>query len=339
MLRDETRAIMASTTRARSDDSSTLATVIVNFRTAALTAQVVEALLSEIQEIDGQVVVVDNDSGDGSFEHLAETARARGWDERVAVIRSDRNGGFGYGINVGVRHALSSPRPPRFVYVLNPDAFPQRDAVRALVDTFEADPRIGIAGSHIHAAEGDERVGAFRFPTLFSEFESTINFGPVSRLLRRWMISDELPTQTCEVDWVSGTSFMVRREVFESIGLFDDGFFLYFEEIDFCKRSKGSGFKNVFVPRSAIRHIGSVSTQMHKNDRPMPEYWFASRRRYFTKHHGAAYTALCDALWIAGSSLARVKRQIQGEKDPSKPRMLRDFIRYNVPRSLGRSLP
>jgi GT2 family glycosyltransferase len=318
------------------EPSSTLATVIVNFRTAEMTAQVVDTLLPEVAEIDGEVVVVDNDSGDGSYERLVELAGARGWSERVIIVRSDRNGGFGYGINVGVRRALASARPPRFVYVLNPDAFPERGAVQALMDTLTADPSIGIAGSHIHAAEGGERVGAFRFPTLFSEFEGTINFGPVSRFLRRWTVSGELPVETAEVDWVSGTSFMIRREVFDAIGLFDEGFFLYFEEIDFCKRAKGGGFKNVFVPRSAIRHIGSVSTQMHKRDRPMPEYWFASRRRYFTKHHGPAYTALCDALWIAGFSLGRVKRRVRGEQDPSKPRMLRDFIRYNVPRALGR---
>jgi N-acetylglucosaminyl-diphospho-decaprenol L-rhamnosyltransferase len=317
-------------------ESSTLATVIVNFRTPELTAQVVDALLPEIDGIDGQVFVVENDSGDDSFERLTEAARARNWGERAVVVRSDRNGGFGYGINVGVRRALASPRPPRFVYVLNPDAFPEAGAVRALIEVLESDPRIGIAGSNIQDAGSAERAGAFRFPTAFSEFEGTLNLGVVSRVLRRWVVSGTMPTETAEVDWISGASFMVRREVFDAIGLFDDGFFLYFEEIDFCKRARDEGFKNVFVPHSAIRHIGSVSTHMNKNDRPMPEYWFASRRRYFTKHHGHAYAALCDALWIAGFSLARLKRRITGEEDRSKPRMLRDFIRYNVPRSIGR---
>ena len=93
------------------------------------------------------------------------------------------------------------------------------------------------------------------------------------------------------------------------------------------------------VPRSSVRHIGAVSTQMERNDRPMPEYWFASRRRYFTKHHGPAYAAVCDALWIAGFSLSRVKLRLQGRTDDAKPHMLRDFIRYNLPRSLGLRTP
>jgi N-acetylglucosaminyl-diphospho-decaprenol L-rhamnosyltransferase len=314
---------------------STLATVIVNFRTADLTVRAVEALLPEIDGIDGEVYVVDNDSGDGSFERLSEAVESRQWSGRVSVIRSERNGGFGYGVNLGVRRALQSPRPPRYVYVLNSDAFPDPNAVRELIAVLDRRPEIGIVGSDVRAIVGENRVGAFRFPTLFSEFEGTIKLGPVSRLLQRWIVAGPTPVESREVDWVSGTSFMVRREVFETVGLFDDGFFLYFEEIDFCKRTRDRGFKNVFVPQSSVRHIGAVSTQMERNDRPMPEYWFASRRRYFTKHHGPAYAAICDALWIAGFSLARVKLRLQGRTDDAKPHMLRDFIRYNVPRSLG----
>lgn len=316
-------------------DHSTLATVIVNFRTADLTLRAVEALLPEIDGIDGEVYVVDNDSGDGSFERLSEEVESRQWSGRVSVVRSERNGGFGYGVNLGVRRTLQSPRPPRYIYVLNSDAFPNPNAVRELIAVLEQRPEIGIVGSDVRAMVGENRVGAFRFPTLFSEFEGTIKLGPVSRLLQRWIVSAPAPTESREVDWVSGTSFMVRREVFETVGLFDDGFFLYFEEIDFCKRTRDRGFKNVFVPRSSVRHIGAVSTQMENNDRPMPEYWFASRRRYFTKHHGSAYAAVCDALWIAGFSLARLKLKLQRRTDDAKPHMLRDFIRYNVPRSLG----
>jgi len=326
---------MTLPTTAAAADQSTLATVVVNYRTPEVTLRSVEALLREIDGIDGDVYLVDNDSKDGSFERMSEVVQARGWGDRVSVIRSDRNGGFGYGINVGVRQALQSARPPRYVYVLNPDAFPDPDAVRQLVAALDQRPEIGIAGSYIQEIDGPDRVGGFRFPTVFSEFEGTIKFGLVSRLLKRWIIPEPILTDMMEVDWVSGTSFMVRREVFERVGLFDDGFFLYFEEIDFCKRARDGGFKNLFVPRSSIRHIGSVSTQMDKKDRPMPEYWFASRRRYFTKHHGAAYTAACDALWIAGFSLGRIKMKLQGRTDNAKPHMLRDFIRYNVPRSLG----
>jgi N-acetylglucosaminyl-diphospho-decaprenol L-rhamnosyltransferase len=315
--------------------SSTLATVIVNFRTADLTLRAVEALLSEIDGVDGEVYVVDNDSGDESFERLSEAVESRQWSGRVSVLRSDHNGGFGYGVNAGVRRALQSPRPPRYIYVLISDGFPNRKrGARA------------HCGSRSTTRDRDRRKRSssdrrrtprrgFRFPTLFSEFEGTINLGPVSRLLRRWIVSRPPPAESREVDWVSGTSFMVRREVFDTVGLFDDGFFLYFEEIDFCKRARNRGFKSVFVPQSSVQHIGAVSTQMERNDRPMPEYWFASRRRYFTKHHGPTYAAVCDALWITGFSVARVRLKLRGRTDDAKPHMLRDFIKFNVPRSLG----
>src|SRR5437667_4349667 len=172
---------------------STLATISVDFRTADLTVQVVEALLPEIEGIDGEVYIVDNDSGDGSFERLTEAVESRQWSGRVSVVRSEHNGGFGYGINVGVRRALQSPRPPRYFHLLNSVAFLERNAVRELIAALDGAPEVGIVGSNVRAIAGEKRVGAFRFPTLFSEFEGTINFGPVSRLLRRWVLSVPLP--------------------------------------------------------------------------------------------------------------------------------------------------
>ena len=316
-----------------------LVVVIVNFRTADLTMQVVRAVLGEIFDMAARVMVVDNDSQDGSFEQLSKAVVAEGLSARVTVVLSDRNGGFGHGINVAVRRCLELPDAPSYFYVLNPDAFPDPGAVRRLVDCLDENPDVGIAGSHIRSTDGRDEIGGFRFPSVLSELETTMRLGPMTRLLRRWVVPLPSPEQARDVDWVSGVSMMIRKEVFETVGLFDEGFFLYFEEIDFCRRVRQGRFRATYVAESKIRHIGSVSTGMGDVHRPMPAYWFASRRRYFQKHHGRAYVAACDVLFTIGFSLWRVRRKIQGKPDTDKPHMLRDFIRYNFPRWLAREEP
>jgi GT2 family glycosyltransferase len=221
---------------------------------------------------------------------------------------------------------------------LNSDAFPDPGAVDRLLEHLDRHPEVGIAGSYVHGMDGEQQGPAFRFPTFFSEFESTMRFGPVTWLLKPWAIAHD-PGRDCEVDWVSGASLMVRREVFETVGLFDEGFFLYYEEIDFCHRTRKAGFSIAYVASSTISHVGSVSTGMQDVQRPMPEYWFASRRRYFQKHRGSAYLAACDLVWTTGFSLWRIRRKIQRKSDTDRPGMLRDFVRYNFPRSFAGKRP
>jgi N-acetylglucosaminyl-diphospho-decaprenol L-rhamnosyltransferase len=313
-----------------------LVVIIVNYRTADLTLQVVRAVLAEIVDIAARVIVVDNDSQDGSFERLSQAVAAEDLSARVLVLASDKNGGFGHGINVAVRRGLELPERASYFYVLNPDAFPDPGAVRRLVDCLDENPEVGIAGSYIRSTDGRIEIGGFRFPSVFSEFETTMQLGPVTRLLRPWVVSLPNPEQARDVDWVSGVSMMIRREVFETVGLFDEGFFLYFEEIDFCRRVRQGGYTATYVASSKISHIGSVSTGMGDVRRPMPAYWFESRRRYFRKHHGPLYLAACDVLWTVGFSLWRLRRRIQRKPDADKPHMLRDFIRYNFPRSFAK---
>ena len=110
-----------------------------------------------------------------------------------------------------------------------------------------------------------------------------------------------------EVDWVSGVSMLFRSEVFSTAGLFDERFFLYFEEIDLAFRIRESGWKVYFVSDAAVDHVGGLSTGLGDKTRRMPKYWFESRRRYFVKHHGRLYAAACDAAWICGHAIFKAK--------------------------------
>lgn len=312
-----------------------VAVVIVNYRTAEATIKGVTELLPELAPIpDAQVVIVDNRSGDGSLERLREAFCRPVAGAAVVVVDAEHNGGYGFGINVGVRAAMRAARPPRYIYVLNPDAVAEPGSLARLLAFMDAHPEAGLVGSTIRGPEGEVQGQAFRFPSVWSELESNARLGPISRLLERHIVSLR-PPGTTEVDWVPGTSMLVRTEVFTQGGWFDHGFFLYFEEIDFARRLKGAGWKVFYVADAPITHIGSLATGMADQTRRMPRYWFESRRRYLVKHHGALYAAAADLAWLAGHAIYQLKSSLGSEKDtPTRPGIGRDFVKFGLEQAL-----
>ena len=302
----------------------TVLTVILNYKTAAMTLQSVNAALAAMQEIKGEVVVVDNYSQDGSFEALQAQVPAD-----VRVIQSGHNGGFGAGNNVGIRAGLSDGGRPDYVYVLNSDAFPDVDAIRHLLDTLEQNPSAGFAGSYIHGDDGIPHLTTFRFPSIASEFEGAIRFGPVSRLLARYAVPVPIPATTTPVDWVAGASLLMRRSVLDQIGLFDETFFLYFEETDLCRRAQNAGYKIIYVRESEVTHIGSMSTGMKEWDR-VPGYWFDSRWHYFVKNHGRIYATCATLAHLTGGLLHRLRCLLTGKRPADPPHFLRTLFWHDL---------
>ena len=311
-------------------------TILINYKTPDMTLESLEAFMREMGDRPGVfVTLVDNASGDDSVEKLSKEIRRRGWDDRVALVESERNGGFAYGVNVGVGAQPPTGRPD-FVYLLNSDAFPDPKAVDVLLDFLTQNPEIGIAGSYIYGSDGAPHVTAFRFPSLWSEFEGAMRLGLLTRILATRRVSIEpMPTENTRVDWLAGASMLIRSEVLDEVGLFDDTFFLYYEETDFCRRALNAGWETWYLPASRVVHIGSVSTGMKNLDQPMPQYWFDSRAHYLRKNHGAGYLALANLLWVIGFSIFRVRCVLQRKTDQGRPRMLRDFVRSMFGRSIA----
>lgn len=304
-----------------------LAVVLLNWRTPDMTLRALESTLTALREVDGdwRVLIVDNDSGDGSEEKLR---RAVEGTDRVEVVQSGRNGGFGAGNNFGMRYALSS-EPPEYFYILNSDAFPASNAIRLLAEYLDTHADVGIVGSYIHGEDGEPHVTAFRFPTLQSEIEGSLRLGAVTRALREFEVPLGVPDETRDVDWLAGASMMVRRSVIEEIGFFDESFFLYFEETDLCRRAQQAGYRVVYVRESEVAHIGSASTGM-KTWTKVPEYWFDSRRHYFLKNHGRAYLAAATAARLGGSALWQLRRRLQRKPDEDPPGFLSGLLRHSV---------
>jgi GT2 family glycosyltransferase len=136
-----------------------------------------------------------------------------------------------------------------------------------------------------------------------------------------------------KTDWLNGASLMIRREVFDSIGLLDESFFLYYEETDFCRRAQRAGWSCWFVPPSRVIHLEGQSTGAtgaSAKHQPVPDYWFASRRRYFRKHHGPGYEFLTNLVHAGSHALWRVRKWLQFKEDQDPPHYLRDFWRKTM---------
>jgi GT2 family glycosyltransferase len=125
---------------------------------------------------------------------------------------------------------------------------------------------------------------------------------------------------------------IIRREVFADIGLMDAGYFLYFEEVDFCLNAQRAGWTCWYVPESRVMHfVGKSSgiTNVPEDRTRRPRYWFESRQRYFVKNHGRLYAWCANAAWAAGFVIWRVRRLVQGKPDNDPPHMLWDFVRFS----------
>jgi len=301
-----------------------LLTIVLNYCTPEMSLEAVEAALRAMQGLDGEVNLVDNDSADGSYEKLVAGVAEHGWEDRVRVLQAGQNGGFGAGNNFGIRAGLRDGSRPDLVYILNSDAFPAPDAIRHLMAALEADPKAGFAGSYIHGPSGEAHMTAFRFPSITSEFEGAVRLGLISRWLGKYAVPRPLPIQTEQVDWLAGASILMRQDLLDEIGLFDEKYFLYFEETDLCLRAHRAGRHVLYVRASEVAHIGGVSTGMKRWKR-VPEYWYDSRLYYFTKNHGQLYALAATAAHVSGGLLWRLRRVIQRKPRVEPPQYLRNL--------------
>jgi len=275
--------------------------VIVNYRTAELTINSLRSLSEQVADLGGgRVVVVDSDSGDGSVEKLTAAIEREGWSGWADVMPLDRNGGFAYGNNVGIRAALTSADHVDYVMLLNPDTIVREGALKALVEFMGGHPHAGIAGSLLENAEGGVECSAHRTHSPLSELDAGARLGMLSRLLRRYVVSECPAVEAHRCDWVSGASLIVRREVIEQVGLMDDGYFLYFEEVDFCRRAQQTGWECWYVPDSRVMHLEGASTGIRATAKRRAKYWYDSRRRFFVKHYGITGLVAADVLWAIG---------------------------------------
>ena len=313
--------------------TSRLAVVVVNYKSAPLAVNCLRSLLPEIARVPGtRVVLVDNASGDGSVEQLSAAIEAEGWGTWASLIVAPNNRGFSAGNNIALRKLLLEPAPADWYLLLNPDTVVHPGALEALLECTKKGQRVGIVGACLENLDGTPQNSAFRFPSVASEFDRGLRLGMVSRLLARWAVVVPQPSAACLVDWVSGACLLVRREVLDTVGLLDEMFFLYYEEVDLCWRASRHGWECWHEPESRVVHLFGQSTGLDPSDqvRRLPPFVFESRHRFFVKNFGFCRALLADFAWLSGHLGWRIRMRLLGRPVRVAPNLVQDFVRHST---------
>jgi GT2 family glycosyltransferase len=257
-----------------------LSVVIVNWNVCDLLQRCVESVLSSQRSITTEIIVVDNASTDGSVGML------RAEFPQTILIRNPENRGFPAANNQGIAAAQG-----RYVLLLNPDTEVLADALDTLVQYMDAHPDVGLVGPQLLYPDGQVQSSRRRYPTLATLFfESTWleSLAPRS-LLRRYYVLDQPDDAVLDVDWVTGAAMLARREVIQQVGGMDERFFMYSEELDWCRRIKAAGWRVVYHPAVRITHYEGKSSEQAVPARHVN--FQRSKIHYARKYHGPRVAA------------------------------------------------
>ncbi|MCA9510045.1 MAG: glycosyltransferase family 2 protein, partial [Myxococcales bacterium] len=264
------------------------AVVVVNYRTPDLARAAVESALAQIDRRRDRIVLVDNASGDDSLARLRGAASEAGWGAAVEIVASPRNGGFAAGNELG----LARVRCERAL-LLNSDARLEPGALDALHAALDARPDVGIAGPRIVDGDGRLQQSAFRYRTPLGELVESVDLGWLRRLLRPHdpLLSPSVDRPSDAPEWLSFACVLVRAEVFARVGPLDDGYFLYFEDLDFCRRAREAGWRLLYEPAAVVVHDEGRSSSTPVGSptaAARPAYYYEARARYFARFYGRA---------------------------------------------------
>ncbi|MDN4630833.1 glycosyltransferase family 2 protein [Sphingomonas sp. PsM26] len=312
-----------------------VAVIIVNYRTPDLALAAARALMPDRADNPGlRVVIVDGGSGDTSAEVIRAGVADPALSDWVELLALPINGGFGWANNQAIQRLSQSADAPDYFHVLNPDTEVEPGAVTTLRKVLDSHPRCAAVGSLLLNADGSESGSAFGN---MSPLRELVRGSRVNALGRMLGVKPMLVTEPGEADWVTGASTMFRATALKQAGLFDTGFFLYFEEVELMFRLVKAGWTIRHEPASRVRHIGGASTGVNYERKaakalpPLPRYWYEARRRMYARTHGRTGAMLANGFWVAGHGLYLVRRAVGlGGSHLPVANEARDLLRHGM---------
>lgn len=290
-----------------------LAIVILNYRTPNLVVDCLRSFAPEVVAGRDVAVVVDNQSGDGSPEVIEAAISAEKW-QWASLIRSPRNDGFSAGNNVGIQTVEADA-----YFLVNSDTIARPGILNALHDAMDHYPRAGIISPRLEWPDGEGQISCFRHISPTSEFLEAAKTGPISKLLRGREVAIDLSEAPLQPKWTSFASVLVRKPVIDTVGLMDEGFFMYFEDVDYCRRVNEAGWQIQHVPTARMVHLRGGTSEVKaaaQARRRRPAYFYAARSRYFAKYYGGTAGVIrANMAWSFGRIIALL-RELAGNKEP-----------------------
>lgn len=250
-----------------------LSVIIVSWRVKELLEQCLESIFRQTQDLQLEVIVIDNDSGDGTAEMVKNNFPT------VQLVASQINLGFARAANLALRRAKG-----KFLLLLNPDTKLIDNSLKKSVDFMEERPDIGVMGCRLLNHDLTLQPSVRRFPRLLDHCLMVLKLHHLFPL-KRYLAADFDYGETGAVDQVMGAFFMVNRSAFSQIGFLDEKYYIWFEEVDYCQRAKKAGFSVSYYPEAKIIHYGG---QSFKQVFTLKNHWIfsCSRLRYIRKHQG-----------------------------------------------------
>jgi hypothetical protein len=253
-----------------------LSVIIVSWNAKDYLVTCLHSLISELKEVDTEIIVVDNFSSDGSSDIVEKIFPA------VKLIRNDKNLGFAKANNIGIKVSSGD-----YVCLMNSDIVVKKNCIHLLLEYMDSNANVGVVGPRTLNADGTLQRSCFSLPTVWNSlcrvfaldtlFPKTHIFG--SRLMTYWA-HDEVRS----VEAMNGCFLFVRREALNEVGVLDEGFFIYGEDLDWCKRFGDSGWGVVFYPQAEVVHYGGASS----SNAPIRFYLEMNKAdlQYWRKHKG-----------------------------------------------------
>ena len=294
-----------------------LSIIIVNWNVRDLLRECLRSIEAGKGGLSLEIIVVDSASSDDSV------AMVRSEFPSVRLIPCTENVGFPRGNNIGLREASGD-----YLLLLNPDTVVVDDTLAVLVSYLQANPDVGAVGPQLLNPDGSVQSSRRRFPTAATGFfESTWLEGLAPGILRRYYALDLPDDATADVDWLTGACIMVPRSTYEVVGGMDEGYFMYSEELDWCRRIKESGRRVVYYPAAQVlHHVGKSSEQAvtarHIN-------FNRAKLRYFRKYHGRFMAAGLRVFLLAGYAWQIVLESVKGllgSKTPLRRQRVRAYV-------------
>lgn len=258
-----------------------ISVIIVNWNTCQLLVQCLSSIAQSNEDLNLEVIVVDNASTDGSVEHIEENF------PDIRLIRNIGNQGFAAANNLGIAIAKG-----RLILLLNSDTIVHKGALKTMTTFLDSSPLVGLCSCRILNSDGSIQPNVRHFPSfgaMFHRYTVLKHFGLLKRTRKYYKMKNFSYDKSAEVDQLTGSVLMIKKDVLKKVGNMDENFFFYFEETDLCRRIQQAGFKNCFIPYGEVTHIGQASSNMLASHKTKAMF-FKSLFCYFRKHNGKTKT-------------------------------------------------
>jgi O-antigen biosynthesis protein len=295
-----------------------LSIIIVNYNVKEFLQNLLHSISKSSAHLNYEIIIVDNASNDGSVEFIREKF------PDVILIANEENLGFSRANNIGMKVAKG-----KYILLINPDTLVSEDTLGKMTDFFQQNPKVGLAGCKILNPDGTLQLACRRsFPgpwTSFCKVTGLSNLFPQSRLFAKYNLTFLDPDQSYEVDAISGSFMMFRKELYEKIGGLDENFFMYGEDLDFCYRTQKAGYKVFYVHSTQIIHYKGESTKRSGLDET--KIFYNAMHLFVKKHLSGSFLV---GMILQSAIIFRKLFAFLGKRKFTLLAVLLDFIFFNL---------